>query len=57
MSTGVSGKTDVVIHFTSMSREVEIYLGTQLKNCSKVDPSFIEPSLASELSPEQPILH
>lgn len=57
MSTGGGGKSDVVIHFTSMSREIEVYFGVQLKNCSKVDPSFIEPSLASELSPERPVLH
>jgi adenylate cyclase len=57
MSTGVGGKSDVVIHFTSMSREIEVYFDVQLKNCSKVDPSFIEPLFASELSPERPVLH
>jgi adenylate cyclase len=57
MTTGVGGKCDVVIHFTSMSREIEIYLGTQLKRCSRVDQTFIEQPLLSELPSEHPVLH
>jgi hypothetical protein len=57
VSTGSGGKTDVVVYFTSMSREAETFLSTRYQLSTGDELAIPETATLSTMAPEQTTLH
>lgn len=57
VSTGPGGKADVVVYFTSLSREAETFLSTRYQLSAGEDLAVPAPATLSTMAPEQTTLH